>query len=225
VRRLGGGIELLGAGRRGAWRRRVVRRWLSAALAGVAVLGCVAVARTPEGGPRSTVVVAAQDLPAGHELRPADLVAQDRPSGFAPARPLRDPAAVAGRRLAGPVTAGEVLTAGRLVGRGVLDGRPGDERAVHVPVADPGALAMLRPGDTVDLLAPTGETVAAAVTVLAVAGGSDAGAGGLAGLGAGEGGLVAAVTADQARRLASAPPDELGGTAVTVVLRGGSSLR
>lgn len=222
---LGGGIELFGAGRRGAWRRRVARRGLSAALAGVAVLGCVAVARTPEGGPRSTVVVAVRDLPAGHRLGPADLVAQDRPSGFAPTRPLRGLAEAAGRRLAGPLTAGEVLTAGRLVGPGLLDGRSDEVRAVHVAVADPGAMSMVRPGDTVDLVAATGRMVAAAVTVLAVSGGSDPGAGGLSGLAAGGGGLVAAVTAEQARTLASAPPDDLGGSAVTVVLRGGSSLR
>ncbi len=198
---------------------------LSAALAGTAVLGCVAVARTPEGGPRSTVVVAARDLPAGHELGPADLVVQDRPSGFAPARPLRDAGGLSGRRLAGPVTAGEVLTAGRLVGPGLLDGRAGDVRAVHVPVADPGALAMVQPGDTVDLVASSGETVASAVTVLTVVSGAEAGAVGLSGLAAGDGGVVAAVTAEQARRLASAPPDELGASAVTVVLRSAPSLR
>lgn len=218
-------MELFGAGRRGAWRRRIVRRGLSAALAGVAVLGCVALARTPEGGPRSTVVVAVRDLPAGHQLGAADLVVQDRPSGFAPTRPLGGLAEAAGRRLAGPVTAGEVLTAGRLVGPGLLDGRSDDVRALHVAVADPGAVAMVRPGDTIDLVAANGQTVAAAVTVLAVSGGSELGDGGLPGLVAGGGGLVAAVTAEQARGLASAPPDELGGSAVTVVLRGGPSLR
>ena len=225
MRGLGGGARLLGEGRRGAWRRRVLRRGLSAGLAGAAVLGSVAVARTPEGGPRVSVLVAARDLPAGHEVGPADVVAQSRPAGFAPSAPLREVGAVSGRRLAGPVGAGEVLTSGRLVGPGLLDGQSPGTRAVHVPVADPGALGMVQPGDTVDLVAPTGETVAAAVTVLAVVNGSEGRAGGFTGLPAAGGGVVAAVTAEQTRRLASAPPDELGGSAVTVVLRSGSSLR
>jgi len=172
-----------------------------------------------------TVVVAARDLPAGHEVGPADVVAQSRPAGFAPSTPLREVGAVAGRRLAGPVGAGEVLTAARLVGPGLLDGQSPAARAVHVPVADPGGLAMVQPGDTVDLVSSTGETVTAAATVLAVVSGSETGAGGFSGLPAGGGGVVAAVAPEQARRLASAPPDELGGSAVTVVLRSGSSLR
>lgn len=214
----------MGDGRRGAWRRRVLRRTLSAALAGVAVLGCLAVARTPEGGPRVTVLVAARDLPAGHVVGPADLVEQRRPSGYAPSAPLTKLGDVSGRRLAGPVRAGEVLTDGRLVGPGLLDGQPPGTRAMHVPVADPGALAMVQPGDTVDLVAATGEPLATAVTVLSVAAGSEAASGGFTGVAAGDSGVVAAVAPEQARRLASAPPDELGGSAVTVVLRGDSSL-
>jgi Flp pilus assembly protein CpaB len=203
----------------------VARRILSATLAGAAVVGCLAIARTPEGGPRVTVLVAARDLPTGHELRPTDLVVQSRPSGYAPSTPLPAGGEVSGRQLAAPVGAGEVLTAARLVGAGLLDGQPAGTRAVHVPVADPGALAMVRPGDTVDLVASTGDTVAAAVTVLTVDAGSGAGAGGFTGLAGGVGGLVAAVTPDQARRLAGAPPDELGGSSVTVVLRASPSLR
>ena len=213
---------LLGAGRRGAWRRRVLRRALSAALAGVAVLGCVAVARTPEGGPRTAVVVAARDLPAGQVLRPGDLAVQERPAGFAPARALHGPDEASGRRLAGPVTAGEVLTAGRLLGPGLLDGRDDGARAVHVPVADQGALAMTRAGDTVDLVASTGAVLASAVTVLSVDRPSQSG--GLAGVTGSGGGLVAAVDDRQAARLAGAPPDAVGGAGVTVVLRATPSL-
>ena len=214
---------LLGAGRRGAWRRRVLRRAVSAVLAGVAVLGCVAVARTPEGGPRAAVVVAARDLPAGHLLRPADVVVQQRPTGFAPARAAHDPGEVSGGRLAGPVTTGEVLTSGRLLGPGLLDGREDGARAVHVPVADQGALAMLRAGDTVDLVASAGQLLASAVTVLSVDPPSESG--GFTGVTGAGGGLVAAVDEQQAARLASAPPDAVGGRGVTVVLRSSSSIR
>ncbi|SES45896.1 Flp pilus assembly protein CpaB [Pedococcus cremeus] len=196
---------------------------MSAVLAGAAVLGCVAVARTPEGGPRTAVVVAARDLPAGHLLRPGDLVAQQRPAGFAPGRPVHDPGEVSGRRLAAPVTAGEVLTAGRVLGPGLLDGRDDGARAVHVPVADAGALAMVGAGDTVDLLASTGEVLASAVTVLSVD--TPSGSGGLTGVPGTGGGIVAAVDDRQAARLASAPPDAVGGAGLVVVLRGSPSLR
>ena len=216
------GHALLGAGRRGAWRRRVLRRAVSAVLAGVAVLGCVAVARTPEGGPRTPVVVAARDLPAGHVLRPADLLVQHRPAGFAPGRAVHDAGQVSGRRLAGPLSGGEVLTPGRLVGPGLLDGRGDGARAVHVPVADPGALAMVGAGDTVDLVAATGQVLASAVTVLSVDRPSESS--GLTGIGGAGGGIVAAVDEQQAARLASAPPDAVGGTGVTVVLRAVPSL-
>jgi pilus assembly protein CpaB len=224
VRGLGGGVRLLGEGRRGAWRRRVVRRGLSAALAGVAVLGGVAVARTPEGGPHVTVLVATRDLPAGHEVGASDLEVQHRPSGFAPATPLQHAGRATGLRLAGPVGAGEVLTAARVVGSGLLDGQPAGTRAVHVPVTDPGALAMVQAGDSVDLVASTGQTLAREVTVLSVGSASADGAGGLSGMAGAGGGIVAAVDGEQVARLASAPPDAVGGAGVTVVLRGSPSL-
>jgi Flp pilus assembly protein CpaB len=200
----------------------VLRRVLSAVLAGAAVLGCVAVARTPEGGPRTAVVVAAHDLPAGHLLGPVDVVVQQRPTGFAPARSMRTAGELSGHRLAGPVTAGEVLTPGRLLGPGLLHGRDDGARAVHVPVADPGALAMVGAGDTVDLVASTGEVLAGAVTVLSVDAPSERG--GLTGVTGAGGGLVAAVDERQAARLAGAPPDAVGAAGVTVVLHAAPSL-
>lgn len=213
---------LLGGGRRGQWRRTLVRRVTASLLAGGAVLGTVALARTPQGGPLVPVVVAARDLPAGQELQPADLLEQRRPRAYAPSG-SESSAALVGRRLSGPVGAGEVLTSTRIAGAGLLAGRPEDEVAVHVPLADPGALAMVRAGDRVDVLAGTGETVAAAALVLAVRG-ADAGTGLSGGVGASlggdDGGLVLAVTAAVAGRIASAPRDEVGGSSLTVVLRG-----
>jgi pilus assembly protein CpaB len=114
-----------------------------------------------------------------------------------------------------------VLTTPRVAGAGLLVGRPADEVAVHVPLADPGAVAMVRAGDHVDVLAGTGETVAASALVLAVRG-ADAGTGLSGGVGASlgdAGGLVLAVAAAVAGRIASAPRDEIGGTSLTVVLR------
>ena len=216
--------RLFGGGRRGAWRRRVARRLLSAALAATAVLGCVAVARTPEGGAQARVLVVVRDLPTGHQLGAADVVEQSRPTGFAPAHALGRTGSVTGQRLAGPVGAGEVLTAGRLLGPGLLAGRPAGEVAMHVAVADPGAVAMVRPGDRVDLLSADGDAVVRDVTVLAVPRGAEdsSGLGVTPGSGAG---LVVAVASGEAGRIASAPPDVLGGAALTVVLRNAGSLR
>jgi Flp pilus assembly protein CpaB len=198
---------------------------MSAALAAAAALGCVAVARTPEGGARVRVLVAVRDLPAGHQLGPADVVQQSRPAGFAPAHPLGGAGSLTGQRLAGPVGAGEVLTPGRVVGPGLLGGRPPDEVAMHVAVADPGAAGMVRPGDRVDLLSPTGNVLVRDVTVLAVPDTAEDSPSGLATAPGSGAGLVVAVASDEAGRIASAPPDELGGAALTVVLRHGGSLR
>lgn len=217
--------RLFGSGRRGAWRRRVARRLLSAALAAAAVLGCVAVARTPEGGAQARVLVAVRDLPTGHLLGASDVVEQSRPMGFAPAHALRRTGSVTGQRLAGPVGAGEVLTAGRLLGPGLLAGRPAGEVAMHVAVTDPGAADMVRPGDRVDLLSADGDAVVRDVTVLAVTGGAQDSPSRLAVRPGSGAGLVVAVASDEAGRIASAPPDALGGAALTVVLRSAGSLR
>ena len=217
--------RVFGRGRRGAWRCRVVRRLVSATLAAAAVLGCVAVARTPEGGERARVLVAVRDLPAGHHLGPADVVEQSRPTGFAPTHALSGAGSVTGQRLAGPVGAGEVLTPARVLGPGLLAGRPADEVAMHVAVADPGAVGMVRPGDRVDLLSPSGTAVVRDVTVLAAPRSAEDSPSGLAATPGSGAGLVVAVASDEAGRIASAPPDELGGAALTVVLRHGGSLR
>lgn len=216
--------RLFGSGRRGAWRRRVARRLLSAALAAAAVLGCVAVARTPEGGAQARVLVAVRDLPTGHQLAAVDVVEQSRPMGFAPAHALRRTGSVTGQRLAGPVGAGEVLTAARLLGPGLLAGRPAGEVAMHVAVADPGAVGMVRPGDRVDLLSADGDAVVRDVTVLAVPRGAEDSPSGLAVTPGSGAGLVVGVASGEAGRIAGAPPDALGVAALTVVLRSAESL-
>jgi Flp pilus assembly protein CpaB len=214
------GERVFGRGRRGAWRRAVTRRLLAAGLAAGAVLGGLAVARAPEGGPRVHVVVAARGLPAGHEVSAGDLAVSSRPADYAPSGAPSSTAALVGRRLAGPVTAGEVMSERRVVGAGLLAGRPADEVAAHVSVADPGALAMVRPGDSVDVVTGTGATVAHSATVLAVGPESGQEAAGLGFTADVAGpGLVLAVTPEVAAGLASAPPHETGGSGLTVVLR------
>lgn len=219
------GGPLLGQGRRSRWRRLVARRVLASLLAGAAILVTVAAARTPPGGPLVAVVVAARDLPAGHRVASGDVGVALLPRGLAPAAPEGDPARVAGRVLAGPVGAGEPVTQRRLTGPGLLAGQPPGQVAAHVALADVGALAMVRPGDRVDLLGPRGETVAGDVLVLAVDGSGAASRSVALGPVAGATGLVVGLTAPEASRLAAAGVggSAWGETPLTLVLRGGGS--
>lgn len=118
------------------------------------------------------------------------------------------------------------MTDGRVVGAGLLAGRPAHEVAAHVSVADRAALAMVRAGDSVDIITGTGATAAHSATVLAVGPAAGSDAGGLAGVAEfPEAGLVVAVAPDVASRLAGAARDEAGGAALSVVVRHSASLR
>jgi pilus assembly protein CpaB len=125
--------------------------------------------------PGVEVVVAAHDLAAGAVLDSGSvkLVAVPRP--VRPATAVPTLAAAVGRRVAGPVGAGELITTSRLVGGNLTTGLPAGLIAVPVPLVDPGAAGLIQPGDHVDLLrVPTDSTdapataVAADVLVLAV---------------------------------------------------------
>lgn len=132
------------------------RRLLSAVLAGLAVLATVRALEDPP-APSETMVVAAHDLVGGDTVAAEDLRVVTVGADLAPAGATGDPDQVVGRVLASPVRAGEAVTDVRLVAPGLLAGYPG---AVAVPVrlADAGAVALLRVGDTVEVLAadPTG---------------------------------------------------------------------
>lgn len=157
--------------------RRVVlrrRRPLAALLTGVAVLtGLSAV--TGDRPATVAVVVAARDLPAGTVLADDDVVT----TRFAPSSvPDGVVAELGGRVLAAPVNRGEPVTEVRLVGDAMTAGRP-DLQALPVRLPDAGAVALLRVGDLVDLVAAdpqSGEAdvVAAGTTVLALPAADDA---------------------------------------------------
>lgn len=153
------------------------RRALAAVLAGLAwwiALGILA----PDPPPGTTVLVAAGPLPAGHVLTPQDLLRRTYPPHAVPPAALRDDQALVGRHLASPLDAGELLTSTRVGASALLAGQESSTRAVHVPVADPGALARLGPGDRVDVVAVAdGSVVVGAAVVLAI---DDASAGPLA---------------------------------------------
>jgi pilus assembly protein CpaB len=221
-----------------AWRRELRRaltyhrRLLAAGLAAAAVaVGLGAVSPEPE--PTATVVVAATDLPGGRALTGSDVRLAAVPVAAAPDGALSSTAEVAGRRLATPARRGEVLTDVRLVGPTLLAGQGGGMVAAPLRVADAGVLAVVRPGDVVDVVAaetaldppPTldgsaaadlapgvagtqtrARTVARAVPVLAVPEVIEDPGGGLADTGFGADGalLVVATSAPVAADLAAA---------------------
>ncbi|MDX6325961.1 MAG: hypothetical protein QOK15_2315 [Nocardioidaceae bacterium] len=192
----------------------VHRRSLAAALAGLAVLSGFRAAAAP---PERTVdvVVAGHDLPGGSVVDAEDLETSRYPVDRAPDGAQQSVATLAGRVLAAPVRRGEPVTDVRLVAPGLLDGYPG-RVAAPVRVADADAVALLRVGDRVDLVAASPEggdatVVVAGAPVVALPDPSSS-AGGLAGGGVLDGGglVVVAVTTSEALALAQA--------AVTAVL-------
>jgi pilus assembly protein CpaB len=106
----------------------------------------------PTAGPAAGVVVAARPLPAGHVLTHDDLVVERWPARVRPATARGDPAALAGRRLAGSVGRGEPITTSRLLGSDLATALPAGMVASAVSLGDPHAADLVRPGDRVDLL-------------------------------------------------------------------------
>lgn len=131
------------------------RRLLAATTTGLAVFFALsAVTAEPEGHP---VVVANRDLDSGTRLRASDVRATELPQAAMPAGAADDTREVVGRTTSGALRRGEVLTDRRTVRAGPLDGfGPGRVLAV-VRVTDPSVLALLRPGDRVDVVAVSGD--------------------------------------------------------------------
>ncbi|MDO9455342.1 SAF domain-containing protein [Nocardioides sp.] len=158
-------VALLGGLRRQVLRRR---RLLAAGLTAVAVASTLAA--TAESSPATVdVLVAARDLPAGEVLDDSDLATVAFAPGSVPAG-LADHAT--GRVVAAPLTRGQPLTEVALVGPAMTGDRR-DLTAVPVRLPDAGAVALLRVGDEIDLVATDPQagdtdTVAPAAVVLAI---------------------------------------------------------
>jgi Flp pilus assembly protein CpaB len=103
----------------------------------------------PSAGPTVSVTVAARDLPSGTVLTADDLAVRRYPAGVAP---TGSDARAVGRTLAAPVRRGEPVTDVRLVGPSLVAAYP-DRVALPVRIADAAAVALLRVGDHVDLVA------------------------------------------------------------------------
>jgi Flp pilus assembly protein CpaB len=120
--------------------------------AGAAALGAAHRPKRPAVAPAASVVVAARLLPAGERLRPADLRVAQWPSSIRPSGAEAVANDLIGRRLAGPVGAGEPVTRFRLAGSALTAGLPPGTVATPVLVqAD--VRDFVRAGDRVDLIA------------------------------------------------------------------------
>ncbi|HEV7847567.1 MAG TPA: Flp pilus assembly protein CpaB [Thermoleophilaceae bacterium] len=124
-------------------------------------------------GPSVEVLVAARDLPAGARVGRGAVRSARVPERFVPPDALGSAAAVAGARVAVPVSAGSYLGAGLF--EGAEGGGHGERvrrgrRVVSVGVAGGGALAGLAPGSRVDVLVSTEGGAGGGRTVMALAG-------------------------------------------------------
>jgi pilus assembly protein CpaB len=189
------------AARLNGWPRRVL------AVCCLLLAGAAALAARHPGDTRDEghqVIVAAHDLAAGTRLSTADVRPRTWPDDLRAPGSFSSGAAVAGRRLASAVRAGEAITETRLSGPGLAAGLSPTLRAVPVQVTG-GTAGLLHPGEFVDLLVgdppeavgvapPVAHLLAEAVPVLAVTstpGGADSF------------GIVVAVDATTALKLAA----------------------
>lgn len=180
------------------WHRRVLAAGLAA--------GAVALAIHAADAEPATVplVVTTRELPGGIRLGHSDLDTIDVLPASVPSGAIASVDAAVGQMLAGPARAGEPVTDVRLVGRSLVQGWGDDLLAVPVRIADPGAVAIVRPGELIDLIAApvngqgAAGPIATQVPLLTVPAQVE---GGLHADGAL---LVVAVTADQAAALADA---------------------
>jgi Flp pilus assembly protein CpaB len=161
-------------------------------------------------------VVTVRALALGSTVAADDVRVEQRPSAERPEGAMSEVASAVGQVVAGPLTAGEILTSARFRGAPQLSGLMPGLVAVSLPVTDQSLLTTLRPAQTVTVLAAgSGETLATAARVLA----TDLPGKGTMTAGSGaEGHMVVAVTADEARALAAAtgPRGAPGGLLVAV---------
>ena len=131
------------------------RRLLAATAAGLAVYFALsAMTAEPDG---RTVVIASRDLDSGTRLRTSDVRATSMPRRAVPVGAATAVDEVVGRTTSGALRRGEVLTDRRTIRAGSLDGF-GPHRVLSVVrVSDPTVLALLRPGDRVDVVAVSGD--------------------------------------------------------------------
>lgn len=130
------------------WHRRLLAAGLTAAAVAAAL-----VALSPPAASTLPVLRAAHDVPAGTVVDADDVEVASVPPGLVPDGALRSEPEATGRVLAGPARKGEPLTDVRFVGPTQLTGYGRGVVGAPVRIADAQAVALLRPGDVVDVLA------------------------------------------------------------------------
>ena len=120
------------------WRRRIKRhrRPIAAALAALSVFAIIG-AVSDKGGPTTTVVIAATDIPAGTTLTPDDLTTAEFPADLAPPGAPDNPATITGEVVTAGVSTGEVITTSRLLGSRPEAGRGLATQAFHATLEQP----------------------------------------------------------------------------------------
>lgn len=127
------------------------RRILAAVLAGIAVLTGLSSVHESTDGP--VVLAAARDLASGRSLTAADVRTVRLDEGTAPRAALTSTSQAVGRRLAGAVRRGELLTDRRVLGPGPLAGRADGSVLTTIRLGDADGLGAVRVGDAVDVVA------------------------------------------------------------------------
>lgn len=197
-------------------------------LVGLVLAAClVARQAAPDPPPARDVVVAARDLAAGHTLTADDLRLVRMPRTLAPAGTVAQPADVEGRQVVVDVPAGLPLVAGVLGGGRFGLEAPVGTVAVPIRLADAAVAGLLRPGDRIDLVAPSDvwagpgaeatTVLARAALVLDVTTDQASEDPGLLGVGASQGAeplVVVAVGAEEGHRLAASGVGSLGAVLV-----------
>jgi Flp pilus assembly protein CpaB len=145
-------------------------------------------------------LIATRDVPAGQVLTADDVAVAAWPAAVRPAAALAAPQEVVDRRTTSALTAGEPLTAARVVGRSSLGA---DAAAVLLPEDPLAAAGLVRPGDRVDVIGRTDQGPRTLVPSAAVLTVTD------------EGGLIVAVPTSSAAAVVQA----VGADSVAAVLR------
>ncbi|GAB4086414.1 hypothetical protein GCM10028784_30440 [Myceligenerans cantabricum] len=137
--------------RRLVWRHRVL---LAAICCGLAAMSTVQALR-PAPPPASPVLVTSRAIAAGAQLTRDDVVLRDIAASLAPPAALGGAPEAVGLTAVVGLPAGVALHPGVLSEGGLLASAPRGTVVVPVTLADDGVAALLRPGDRVDLLAPS----------------------------------------------------------------------
>lgn len=143
-------------------RRAMLRhRRLIAALLAAAAVFCLGRVLAPPQPELTAVVVAARDLAGGAVIGADDVRTVDMPPDVVPSGAFGAERAALGASVAGPMRAGEPLTDRRVLGASLIAGYPPGTVASPVRIEDADVVALLHPGDRIDLYAATGDQASA----------------------------------------------------------------